>query len=98
MAYNIGDPVIYRKTKNSSRPGPRARQVYPLERGETYHYVVDKFWKVVDVNDDEYTVDVVTRTGKLHRLAMNDPNLYKPRFLKYLMFRKRFPDMNAIEQ
>ncbi|MCG8344605.1 MAG: hypothetical protein MI685_05520 [Chlorobiales bacterium] len=96
MSFQIGDPVIYRKPKNSPRPGPRARQVYPLEHGETYHYVVDKFWKVIGVNDDD-TVDVVTRTGKMHRLEKNDPNLYKARFIKYLFFRKRFPDLEAIE-
>ncbi|UZJ42804.1 hypothetical protein OO006_13115 [Prosthecochloris sp. SCSIO W1101] len=95
MSFQIGDPVIYRKPKSSTCPGPRARQVYPLEHGETYHYVVDKFWKVIGVNDDN-TVDVVTRTGKTHRLEQGDPNLHKARFLTYLVFRKRFPDLEAL--
>ena len=82
--------MIYRKPKSSSRPGPRARQVYPLEHGEAYHYVVDKFWKVTGVNDDG-TVEVVTRRGKTHRLQMNDPNLQKVGLLRYLVFRGKFP-------
>ena len=96
MSFQVGDPVIYRKPKNSPRPGPRARETYPLKHGETYHYVVDKFWKVIGINDDD-TVDVVTRTGKKHRLEKNDPNLHKARFIKYLLFRKRFRDLEAIE-
>lgn len=91
MSLQIGDPVIYRKPKSSPRPGPRARQVYALERGESYHYVVDKFWKVSDVHEDG-TVDVVTRRGKTHCLQKDDPNLQKAGFLKYLLFRKKFPD------
>ncbi|MCW8819441.1 MAG: hypothetical protein OQK61_03915 [Ignavibacteriaceae bacterium] len=92
MAFQVGDPVIYKKPKSSSCPGPRARDVYPLEHGETYHYVVDKFWKVVGVNNDD-TVDVVTRTGKKHRIEKDDPNLQKAHFLKYIVFRNRFPDL-----
>ncbi|ASQ89704.1 hypothetical protein CHL67_01115 [Prosthecochloris sp. GSB1] len=91
MSLQIGDPVIYRKPKSSPRPGPRARQVYALERGESYHYVVDKFWKVSDVNQDG-TVDVVTRKGKKHRLQVDDPNLQKAGFLTFLLFRKKFPE------
>ena len=63
MKFSVGDNIIYHKPKRSFCPGPRARQVYPLEHGEDYHYVVDKFWKVHKVNDDG-TLDVVTRTGK----------------------------------
>ncbi len=90
MSLQIGDPVIYRKPKSSSRPGPRARQVYPLEHGEAYHYVVDKFWKVTGINDDG-TVEVVTRRGKKHCLQMDDPNLQKAGLFRYLVFRKKFP-------
>lgn len=95
MPLQVGDPVIYTKPKSSPRPGPRAKQIYPLEQGEYYHYVVDKFWKVVDVNDDG-TVEVITRRGKKHRLEENDPNLQKAHFLKYLLFRKRFPEMAGV--
>ncbi len=91
--FSAGDKIIYHKPKRSFRPGPRARQVYPLEHGEAYHYVVDKFWKVDKVNDDG-TLDVVTRTGKQNRLLASDPNISKVHLLQQLFYCKRFPDMN----
>ncbi len=91
--FNVGDKIIYHKPKSSFRPGPRARQVYPLEHGEAYHYVVDKFWKVHKVNDDG-TLDVVTRTGKTNKLQATDPNISKVRLFQQFLYRKRFPDLN----
>lgn len=95
IQFRVGDPIVYHKPKSSFRPGPRARQVYPLEHGETYHYVVDKYWKVDKVNDDG-TLDVVTRTGKRHRLDASDPNIRKVRLLKHFLYRKRFPGLNEV--
>ncbi|MDT9546442.1 MAG: hypothetical protein HQ516_04200 [Chlorobium sp.] len=92
MHFRVGDPIVYHKPKSSLSPGPRARQVYPLERGEEYHYVVDKFWTVTEVNSDG-TIDVITRTGKKHRLSTNDRNITRARLLGSLLFRKRFPSL-----
>ncbi|HWR02312.1 MAG TPA: hypothetical protein VN371_10660 [Chlorobaculum sp.] len=89
--FRVGDSIVYHKPKSSVSPGPRARQVYPLAHGEHYHYVVDKFWKVVSVNADD-TIEVVTRTGKKHILPVNDPNIRKAHALKLLLNRKRFPN------
>jgi hypothetical protein len=89
--FRVGDPVVYHKTKSSTSPGKRARQVYPLAHGESYHYVVDKFWKVTSINNDG-TIEVVTRTGKKHTLPVTDPNIRKARALQQLLFRKRFPN------
>ncbi|TCD48082.1 hypothetical protein [Chlorobium sp. N1] len=86
----VGDTIVYHKPKSSFSPGPRARQVYPLARGEEYHYVVDKFWTVTAINEDG-TVDVVTRTGKTHHLKADDPNISKTGLIDHLMHRKRFP-------
>ncbi|MBO8091751.1 MAG: hypothetical protein J7D60_00350 [Prosthecochloris sp.] len=91
----VGDPVIYRKPKNSSSPGPRAKQVYPLEKGETYHYVVDKFWMVSDVRNDG-SLELVTRTGKKRRIDRDDPKLHKPHILEQVIYRRRFPDPDAV--
>lgn len=90
MQFKIGDPIVYHKPKSSTSPGPRARQIYPLEHGEHYHYVVDKFWKVSSVNDDG-TIVAVTRTGKTHILTSDDPNIRKPHPIKHLRYRNRFP-------
>jgi hypothetical protein len=91
VQYRVGDPIVYHKPKSSASPGPRAKDVYPLEHGEYYHYVVDKFWKVTSVNNDG-TIEVVTRTGKKHVLPVNDPNIRKAHPLQQLLHRKRFPN------
>ena len=95
IQFRVGDKIVYHKPKSSFRPGPRARQVYPLEHGEDYHYVVDKFWKVIRVNDDG-TLDVVTRTGKKHRLEATDPNITKVRLPQYILYRKRLLGLNEV--
>lgn len=91
LQFRVGDSIIYHKPKSSVSPGPRARQVYPLEHGEHYHYVVDKYWKVSSVNGDG-TIEVVTRTGKKHLLPVSDPNICKAHPLLHLLYRKRFPN------
>ena len=93
VRFRAGDNIIYHKPKSSLRPGPRAKQVYPFQHGEAYHYVVDKFWKIDKVNDDG-TLEVVTRTGKRNRLQANDPNISKVRLLQHFFYRKRFPCLN----
>ncbi|MEP5993360.1 MAG: hypothetical protein ABJ301_29250, partial [Rhodopirellula bahusiensis] len=45
-----GDWAIYRKSKRSKVPGPRASSVKPNLKGETYNYVVQKFWMVDEVH------------------------------------------------
>jgi hypothetical protein len=92
----VGDPIVYHKPKSSFSPGPRARQVYPLEHGEAYHYVVDKFWKVNKVNDDG-TIEVVTRKGKKHTINANDPNITKAGLLHHFLYGKRFPKLDAVQ-
>lgn len=88
--FHNGDWVIYLKEKISTRPGPRACEVFPSERGEDYWYLVPKFWQVVEVPDDGHVV-VATRTGKRHTLSADDPNLSKASWLERLRFRDRFP-------
>ena len=34
--FRVGDKIVYHKPKSSFCPGPRAKQVYPLEHGEEY--------------------------------------------------------------
>ncbi len=91
--FRVGDKIIYHKPKSSFCPGPRARQIYPLEHGDNYHYIVDKFWEVAQINDDG-TLDVVTRTGKKNRLQTLDPNIKKANPIQHLLYRKRFLRMS----
>jgi hypothetical protein len=95
VQFRVGDKIIYHKPKSSCHPGLRAKQVYPLEHGEAYHYVVDKFWKVDKVNEDG-TLEVVTRTGKKNTLQANDPNIRKVHLLDHLLYRKRILGLNEV--
>ena len=72
--FKPGDWVIFRKTKRSVHPGPRAENVMPARSGDTYTYTVDKFWVVQEVRSDG-TLLLRTRRGKLHEVAPDDPSL-----------------------
>jgi len=87
-----GDFLIYRKSKVSPHPGPRARNVHAAERGDDYYYEVDKYWTVADVLDDGRLV-AVTRTGKQVYLAPEDENLRKAGWLERFRHRRRFPSV-----
>ncbi|HET6424917.1 MAG TPA: hypothetical protein VFG20_14610 [Planctomycetaceae bacterium] len=90
QAFQVGDPVVFRMTKFSTDPGPRAVEVQPARSGETYSYVVDKFWTVGEVAPDN-TVVLVTRRGKQHRVAINDLRLRPANLWERWFYRKRFP-------
>jgi hypothetical protein len=94
VRFEPGDWVIFRKTKFSQRPGPRARHVAPATRGEEYSYVVDKFWIVRAVRDDG-ALELVTRKGKLHAMSPDDPRLRPLRWWERWTYRRRF---EAIEE
>lgn len=85
-----GDWVIYRKSKSSSSPGPRARKVFATKRGETYSYVVDKYWLIQSRVDDR-TFLLSTRTGKEHLVAAGDPNLRPAKWWERWLLAGRFP-------
>ena len=89
MKLKAGDFIIYPKWKASTHPSPRAKHIYPAQHGDTYSYVIDKFWKVIEVFDDE-TIEIETRRGKRRRLNINMPVLRKAGFFSRLFFRDRF--------
>ncbi len=90
----VGDHIVYRKQKASSKPGPRARKIAPSEHGETYWYFVDKYWTVSSVQEDG-SIDVVTRRGKVHRLRADDPCLRRSNLVDELLHRQLFPSLPA---
>ncbi|MEX0703557.1 MAG: hypothetical protein WD069_15790 [Planctomycetales bacterium] len=92
--FEPGDPVVYRKSKFSTHPGPRAKSVAPAPRGETYSYVVDKFWTVVSVTEDDRLL-IRTRRGKEHVVNPSDPNLRRARWWERLLYRHRFPEIGS---
>ena len=90
QGYAVGDPVIYRREKHSSRPGPRARNIDPAPLGEYYSYQVDKFWMVKEVKPSGDLV-LLTRRGKTHVVPASDPRLRRPHWWERLLYSGRFP-------
>lgn len=93
--YRPGDIVIFRVTKRSGHPGPRAARIEPDPHGEEYLYEVDKFWIVGECRDDN-TVVLLTRRGKQHIVQCDNPKLRRARWWERLLHRHRFPDPNQL--
>lgn len=92
QGFQVGDWVVYLKSKRSVHPGPRARDVQPSEKGDGYSYVVEKLWVVVEVCQDG-TLVLKTRRGKQHRLPATDPLLHKASLFQRLRYRTRFQEI-----
>jgi len=88
--FRPGDGVVYRKHKNSPHPGQHARSIDAAPHGDSYSYLVDKFWRV-DAIQPNNTIVVRTRKGKRHTIAANDPNLRLAHWWERLLFWRRFP-------
>lgn len=87
--WSRGDWVVYRKSKRSRSPGPRAAHVNASSKGETYTYTVDKFW-VVDQLLPEGQLLLRTSTGKTNVLAADDFNLRHASVLQRFLWRAKF--------
>lgn len=87
-----GSRVIYRKTKHSRDPGPRAQGISPARYGDSYSYCVDKLWMVVGTKSPNKVI-VMTRRGKQMELDADDPNLRPARLLDRIRYWGRFPRM-----
>jgi len=95
--FQAGDQVIYRMTKHSTHPGPRARDINPANMGDNYSYVVDKFWVVANVLEDGRLI-LRTRRGKEHCVPPTDPQLRRANWLAKILHGSRFPaETNADE-
>lgn len=88
----VGDKIVYRKTKFSPLPGARAHHITASGKGENYTYLVDKYWVVADVLDDGRLV-AKTRRGKLNFVRPDDPNLRKAKLIESLFHRDLFPSL-----
>lgn len=92
--YEVGDRVVYTRDKHSTRPGPRAKNVFATPHGETYEYQVDKYWRVTEV-DPNGSVIVRTRRGKRHVVAVTDPRLRPAKWWEKWLYDSRFPKANG---
>ena len=88
-SWKTGDWAVYRKTKRSVSPGRRAAQVFACQKGESYSYVVDKFWVVESVLPGDQ-VRLRTARGKTHIIDTQDPNLRRPGLIQRILWRERF--------
>jgi hypothetical protein len=73
-AFKSQDLVVFQKRKHGSHPGPRARHLRPAPAGEDYDSVIDMYWVVDRVLDDDRLL-LRTPGGKLHEIATVDPDL-----------------------
>ena len=89
-----GDWAVYRKSKRSTHPGRRACEVKANQKGETYAYVVEKFWIVDRVLGDGTLVMKTTR-GKEHRIRPDDRNLVRPNLWTRLRWADRFRSISV---
>ncbi len=89
-----GDWAVYRKSKRSATPGRRATNVKASAKGESYTYIVDKFW-IVDSTLPGDRLLLRTARGKTHIIDADDPNLRKPGWLRRLLWRERFRSVEA---
>jgi hypothetical protein len=89
---DVGDRIVYRKTKFSALPGARAYNITASNKGENYTYLVDKYWVVANVLDDGRLV-ARTRKGKLNYVWPDDPNLRKAGVIESLFHRDLFPPL-----
>ena len=89
MKVKTGDFVIFSKSKSSTHPSPRATEIFPAQHGDTYSYIINKIWKVVQIFDDD-TIEIETRGGKRHRLDKNTPQMRKVNLWDRIVFWNRF--------
>jgi hypothetical protein len=90
--FRRGDRVIFRRGKVTPRPGPRAERIEAEPRGEYYHYDVDKFWIVEQVRDDG-TLVLLTRRGKRHEVAADNPRLRRANWWERIWWIRKFPKL-----
>lgn len=93
-SFKPGDWVIVRKQKVSTSPGPRARQTAPASKGDTYAYLVEKYWVVEQVFEDG-KLGLRTRRGKRHVMRPDDPQLRKARWWERWLLASRFRAVEA---
>ena len=89
--FKIGDYVIFRRLRSANRPSRKATRIRPSLRGESYAFVVNKYWIVDDLIDDEELVLLRTPKGKTISVSIHDPSLRHATIVERWLYRRRFP-------
>ena len=95
--FRPGDWVVFRRTKHTTHPGHRAREIQAAANGDFYSYFVEKFWTVDEVLPDGQ-LRLRTRRGKIHIVRDNDPNLRRASIWERIRHRTRFLPPNRPTQ
>jgi hypothetical protein len=88
--YARGDCVIYRKTKQKSRPARRARNIHLAPKGETYTYDIDKYCCILELNEEGDAVLLTRRGGRL-TVAVSNSRLRPARWWERILRAQLFP-------
>jgi hypothetical protein len=91
--FKKGDWVVFRQSKYTAHPGPRAQDVQATEHGDCYNYFVDKYWIVDDILPDG-GLRLRTRRGKTHIVRPDDTNLRLASLWDRLRHRTRFIELD----
>ncbi len=94
--FHAGDWVVYTKQKVSESPGKRAQEISAAEKGDSYTYVVDKYWTVSEALANGQ-LRLRTRRGKQHLVDSADPMLRRARWWEKLLYYRRFQPQNENE-
>src|SRR5262245_58381073 len=90
--FKSGDFVVFRRQKQTTHPGRRAREIEATAHGDLYSYFVEKSWIVKDVQPDGRLL-LMTRRGKTHLVDPADPNLRHANLWDWLRYRRRFAEL-----
>lgn len=88
--YRLGEKVVFKSTRYSVCPSPRAKNIIAAPNGEAYEYEVDKYWIVIEADQPD-SVLLQTRTGTTHRLASDDVRLRKATWWERIIHHHWFP-------
>jgi hypothetical protein len=95
--FQNGDWVVFRRTKFTPHPGPRAKDIQATSHGDDYSYFVDKFWIVDEILPDG-SLKVRTRRGKTHVIPPGDQNLRHASWWERLRYRARFLELESSQK
>jgi hypothetical protein len=89
-SYGYGDRVVYRKSKQKTRPARRAKHIYASPKADTYSYEIDKYCRVLEPELDGRVVLLTRRSGTL-TIAATDPRLRRARWWECFFRAGLFP-------
>lgn len=94
--FKVGNRIVFSKDKVSPSPGKRAKEISPHSKGDSYSYIVEKYWTIKEIDEENANATLVTRRGKEHVVELDDPRLRLANFWERLLYRSRFPVLDAL--